>query len=136
MNRTKTYSKTNVRVGAVAVEFALVLPLLFLCLFGFYELSRASMIRHTTESSAYEGARVGIVPGATDQAIRDQVAFVLSSVGVDDFTVDVEQNRGEGSRQTVLVRVNVPYTELLTGGLFARDLTFVGETELTQEGIQ
>ena len=135
MNQIKTNSVKR-RVGAVAVEFALILPLLLLCLFTFYELSRASMIRHTTESAAYEGARVGIVPGATAEQIEDQVAFILSSVGVEDFNVNIEQNRpAGGTKQKVRVSVSVPYSATVTGGLFAPGKTFTGETELTQEGL-
>ena len=124
------------RKGALTVEFALVLPVLLLCLFAFYEISRANMIQHATEASAYEGARAGIVPGATEAEIRDQVAFVLNSVGVDDFTVDVEQNRPSGGFLRVRVTVNVPFTEsTATGSLFGAGHSFTGQTELGQETL-
>jgi len=107
-----------------------------MCLFAFFEISRASMIQHATQASAYEGARVGIVPGATDQEIRDQVQLVLNSVGVTNFTVNVEQNRPVGGLLKVLVTVNVPFTETTTGGLlFGEGRSFTGRTELGQETL-
>ena len=132
----KTNKQNSDRKGALTVEFALVLPLLLLCLFAFYEISRASMIQHATEAAAYEGARAGIVPGATEAQIRNQVAFVLNSVGVDNFTVDIEQNRPSGNSQSVKVSVEVPFTETTTGGaLFGANRTFTGATELGQETL-
>ncbi|QEG21834.1 TadE/TadG family type IV pilus assembly protein [Mariniblastus fucicola] len=135
LNKLKTRNRSE-RTGALTVEFALVLPLLLLCLFAFYEISRASMIKHATEASAYEGARKGIVPGATEQEIRDQVEFVLSSVGVENFTINVEQNHPSGSTLKVKVTVNVPFTETTTGGLlFGANRSFTAVTELGQETL-
>ena len=94
------------------------------------------MIQHTTQAAAYEGARVGIVPGATEEQISAQVGFILSSVGVDNFTIDVEHSDPEDSLPRVRVRVDVPYTETTVGGvLFGPNTTFSGETELGQEAL-
>lgn len=123
------------RTGALTVEFALILPLLLLCLFAFFEISRASMIRHATEASAYEGARAGIVPGATEAEIRQQVGFVLSSVGVEDFTINVEQNQDVGGSRKVRVSVEVPFSETLSGGLFGAGHKFNAQTELGEETL-
>jgi len=129
-------TKKNNRKGALTVEFALILPLLLLCLFAFYEISRASMIRHATESSAYEGARAGIVPGATEAEIRERVGFILNSVGVDTFTVNVEQNQNVGTTRKVRVTVNVPFSETIMGGtLFGSGRSFTARTELGEETL-
>ncbi len=136
MKHQNNMSKKSRRKGAVAVEFALVLPLLLLALFGFFEISRASMIQHATEASAYEGARAGIIPGATQQEIEDQVGFILNTVGVTDFTVNVEQNRAVDSILKVRVTVNVPFSATTTGNLFfPADASFTGQTELGQETL-
>ena len=71
------------RLGATAVEFALTLPILFLLLFACYEMGRANMLAHATESAAYEAARVGIVPGVTPDEISNAAEYVLASVKYD-----------------------------------------------------
>ena len=82
------YSKMNKRSqGAITVEVALCLPVLFAILFGSYELARANMMLHSTESAAYEGARVGIIPGATPESVRESVGGILRSVSVSEFDV-------------------------------------------------
>ena len=53
------------RTGAVMVEFVIVAPLLFLFFFAAFEFCRVAMIRHTADNAVYEGARIGIIPGAT-----------------------------------------------------------------------
>ena len=50
------------RRGAVAVEFAITVPFLFLILFGSIEFSRANMLRQTVSQAAYEAARRGDIP--------------------------------------------------------------------------
>ena len=81
---------SNSRTGAAAVEFALTLPLLLLLLFGGYELSRANMMMHTAESAAYEGARLGIVPGASADTVRAETQRVLNTIGLENVTIDIE----------------------------------------------
>ena len=93
------------------------------------------MIRHATEASAYEGARAGIIPGATEAEIRDKVGFVLSSVGVENFTVNVEQNRDVDGIRKVRVSVEVPFTETITLGLFGAGRKFNAQTELGEETL-
>jgi len=135
MQRTLKNRKKR-RLGAVAVEFALVIPVFLFLLFTFYEFSRASMIRHATEAAAYEGARAGIVPGATPDDIRDNVAFVLSSVGVDEFEVDIQQHVPFGDLSQVSVTVDVPLSATLTGGLFfGNGKSFTGRTVLAEETL-
>lgn len=53
------------RKGAATVEFAIALPILLFFIFSGIEFARVNMIRNTATNAAYEGARKGIVPGAT-----------------------------------------------------------------------
>jgi Flp pilus assembly protein TadG len=127
--------KRQRRDGALSVEFALVLPILMTALFAFFEISRASMIQHATEAAAYEGARVGIIPGATPQKIEQSVQFVLNSVGVTNFRVDVSPANITNQTQRVSVTVNVPFSETNTGSFLFGDRTFRGATELGRETL-
>ena len=59
------YNKNNhsVRCGATTVEFAACLVILMMMLFGGFEFSRISIVRHSVDNAAYEAARHIIVPG-------------------------------------------------------------------------
>ena len=53
----KQYSGTSKRRGAVAVEFALVLPFLIATIVGLIEITRAYDVQNLLETGAREGAR-------------------------------------------------------------------------------
>lgn len=122
------------RGGGLSVELALCLPILLTLLFASYELARANMIRHSTESAAYEGARAGILPGATPEKIRESTRLLLTSVGVRSFDVVVEPEVIDETTDTVAVTVLVPFRENTTfAGFFVQDPTFQGRCQLTRE---
>lgn len=87
--RLRKTKRSQLRRGAVAVEMAMTVPLLLFIVFSAYEFSRANMIRHTVESAAYEGARNGILPGATEQNVKDGANSILSSIGTRDAQITV-----------------------------------------------
>ncbi len=77
------------RRGATLVEFALVVPILFLLFFAAVEFARVAMIRHTVDNAVYEAARVAIIPGATqDEAIRE-ARKLLNAVGIQAPSITV-----------------------------------------------
>lgn len=57
------------RIGAVVVEFALVVPFLFLIVFGIIDFSRAYAQLNNINSSLREGARVGAAMSAPTEAL-------------------------------------------------------------------
>ena len=127
--------KNQNRKGATAVEFALTLPILFLFLFAGYELSRANMIMHTCEAAAYEGARVGIIPGATPAKIQAAADQVLATVGVQNATISTDPTVIESETETIAVTVQVNFADntalkpLFMGiGTFVRTCTMQRET--------
>ena len=101
---------TRKRKGTVAVEFAMTAPLYFLVLFAGIELSRANMILHTCENAAFEGARLGIVPGASADDCYQEANAILSIVGISDSTVTVEPAVITDDTTSVTVNVQVPLT--------------------------
>ena len=122
------------RKGVLTVEVALCLPVLILLLFGCYELTRTSMILHATQSAAYEGARVGIVPGATPDQIEDAAGFVLRTMGVANFQVETIPAVIERDTEQVEVIVRVPVGENLSlPRLFVENPTFKGTCTLSRE---
>lgn len=86
--------------GASLVEFALVVPLLSMFLFGIVQFGLAYDMRQSINSAAREGARMAAIPvepkagnpGVTYAGIRDRVASTFNSVqngSLDSVTVEV-----------------------------------------------
>ena len=94
------------RRGALTVEFAITVPILFLFVFGCFEFSRICVIRSTVENAAYEGARTGIIPGATKAQCEAAATSYLQIIGVNDATVTC--NTLNDTTPTVTVSVVVP----------------------------
>ena len=120
--------------GAIAIEFAMCVPVLFALLFGCYEVARANLMHHAAESAAYEGARVGIIPGATEDEIRAATEFVLTSVGVTVYTINTQQSVSDEDVEQVTVEIQVPFDEnFKLGTFFVNDPTFRGQCTLARE---
>ena len=93
--------------GAAAVEFALVLPLLLLVLFGIIDFGRALNAQLTLTQAAREGVRLAALgyPNATVEARAQAAAPALSGV-----TVTVAAACAPGAGPTADAQVNVRYS--------------------------
>lgn len=74
--------RTDRERGASLVEFALVVPLLTLFLFGIVQFGIAYDLKQSVNSAAREGARYGALPGSETDEIID--ATRAGFVGVAD----------------------------------------------------
>lgn len=101
-------SSVERRSGAAAVEMAMVLPILILFFFAQVELVRLNNIRNSVYLSAYEGAREGLIPGATTTDIENRVNMILNAVGAVNATITIEPTTIEASTERVKVTVAVP----------------------------
>ena len=102
--------KRRHRRGAAAIEFAIVSPIFFMFTFACIEFARVNMLRNTAEIAATEGARAGVMPGATASdciAVTDKELTVL---GVKGKTITVEPATLTDSVASVRVTVAVPLT--------------------------
>jgi Flp pilus assembly protein TadG len=109
MNRKITgYRMREGRRGAVVVEMALCLPLLFFFFLAALEMSRVNMIRQTVENAVYEGSRRGVVPGATAADCQSVAQAVLNSVSTNDADIDVEPTVLTDDTDEVTVSIEVP----------------------------
>ena len=93
------------------------------------------MIRHTMDNAAYEGARRGIVPGATEDDIKQQTQGILSAVSINGATVIVTPKVLTAEIPDVTVQVDVPCNS--NGWLspfFFRGRTFSSTCRLAREG--
>jgi hypothetical protein len=100
--RLSVASASSRRRGAVAVEFAIVAPVLMAIVFGMIELGRTFEMQNVLEVAAREGARFACMdrdgmlePGDdANQKLIDDVKNFLASNGIprDDITVEIKDH--------------------------------------------
>ncbi len=128
--------RPNLRLGAVALEFAMTAPLLFMMIYASLELGHANMVFNATEAACYEGARVGIVPGASASECRTAAAGILQISGIRGATVDVLPANLSTTTETVRVDIAVPYlATAIIPPTFTRGLTIRRSCELVREEL-
>ncbi len=77
-----TAKKDRSRRGQAAVEFALILPVFVLLVFGALEFGRAYFDAHLLTNAAREGAREGSLPNRTETDVEQAVDDFLQRVGL------------------------------------------------------
>ncbi len=114
--------------GAAAVEFALVVPILLLLVFGIAEFGRAYNIQTTLSGAAREGARTMALendPGAAS------AAAVAAAQPLDVSGGQVSVSPGScplsGTTASDTVRVTVTYPMEFVTNLFGNGFTLTGE---------
>lgn len=121
------------RSGAYAVEFAFVVIIFVMVLFGIIEYSRFVFIRQTIDQAAREGARYAVV-NTTDTTIEaDTIAFVkkkMASVDtmVQNYQCQVYEGDAAGAKsgpasdagfgEYVVVQIDCDYKPFLPSLLF------------------
>jgi Flp pilus assembly protein TadG len=126
LGRQSSDRKRARRLGATAIEFALVAPLLFLIFFGLVEVARGLMVAHLLSNAARQGARAGVVEGQSTANIQAVVTNALAAQGINSDVVTVQVNDGStdastataGAEITVLVTVPVSQVTWLPTGSF------------------
>lgn len=122
------------RSGAAAVEFAMTAPLVFMLLLGALELGHANMVFHAAEAAAFEGARAGIVPGATSAEVTSATQNVLDISRIRDASISISPSNLDSKEETIRVQVNVPYPKnTLMPPFFTKGLTIRRECRLSRE---
>jgi Flp pilus assembly protein TadG len=125
------------RRGAVAVEMAVTIGLIFFLFFAALEFCRVSMMRHTVEHALYEGARRGIVPGATAADIQARTTSILRTIGVRSATIDVTPSALDNTTSEVTVRIRMPLDQnLFAPAFFFRGRTLDRTLTMQREGMQ
>ena len=112
------------RAGQALAEFAIVLPVLLLIVFGIIEFSLAFRTFQVVTNSAREGARVAVVPSTTTADVEDAVRARLLRAGLnadnENFSLVLRCNEVEGDICTQAgdrteVEVGFPYRFLILG---------------------
>ena len=127
MRRTaRPKSPIRNRWGAATVEFALCAPVFFFLVFGGIELSRVNMLIHTVESALLQGARRGIIPGATADQCRQAAQDVLDIGRIRSSTITVSPTIITDTTPSVSITVSVP----LEANSYQASSLFLGKTIL------
>jgi Flp pilus assembly protein TadG len=99
----------NQERGAVAVEFAILLPLLLMLVLGTIEFGRAYNAQITLTNAARDGVRVmAITNVAADakKAAKDAAASVSSAIPISDVTLS-STSCSTGSQVTLTIKYNL-----------------------------
>jgi Flp pilus assembly protein TadG len=122
------------RRGATAVEFALTASVLLLIVFAALEFARANMVRQAITNAAYEGARRGIVPGASADSVRAAAQVIMNTALIRTATVDVTPSDITPDTEEVTVTISVPSDQNgWATALFFTGRTLVGTSTLSRE---
>jgi Flp pilus assembly protein TadG len=102
------------RKGLVTVEYAVVLSLVFVVLWGIIEMGRMVLVADCLIQAAQEGARVGIVPGSTSAQVTAEVNTILSGSFVSGATVTTTPSdiTTLKTAQPLTVSVSVPFSSV------------------------
>lgn len=113
--------------GAAAVEFAILLPVLLLILFGIVEYGSIFNAQLSLQHAAREGVREMVVHGDQDAA---EQAAVAAAVGLDPDAMDVIVTPETPCTGTEPVTVEVRYQHTSLTGLPVFASRFTGSVEL------
>jgi hypothetical protein len=134
--------------GITMVELAIILPILFIIIFGIAELAIALYDKAVLTNASREGARAGIVsrpPTAklTDDDIRrvvkDYASIYLITFGSDkleDANIDIIREGTSSSGENLTVSVNYRYDFLVLSRLISAlgaDITLNATTVMKME---
>jgi len=78
-------------------------------LYAALELGHANMVYNAVEAACYEGARVGIVPGASAAECQSAAQRILDLSNVRGATVTVTPGNLNTTTDTIRVNIAVPY---------------------------
>lgn len=125
--------KTGEDRGAAVVEFALVLPLLMLMVFGTIQFGLLFNRQQALHAAAREGARVAAIPSSTQTEIVARATSALDGIplaGTPTIAVVPNVAKPCDARlgESVIVTVSVPTSiEIPLWGTTAKTLTGRGE---------
>lgn len=119
--------------GQSLVEFALLLPMLVIILFGTVEFGRLWMTMNVLTGAAREGARVAAVTAPNTAQVQTAVNNVLSGASITGATITVV---GPNAANNVTVTVRINYN-VLTGTIvpgISRTLQLTRTASMRWEG--
>jgi Flp pilus assembly protein TadG len=121
--------------GAAAVEFALILPLLVVLVFGITEFGRAYFVQTTLSGAARDGVRVMALQN-NQTAARTSVKAAAASLSLTDAQISVLPATCvvSGLTPAATATVTVTYPLQLLTGLFGASVTLTGKGSMRCNG--
>lgn len=124
------------RKGALTVEFAITAGLLFFIVFAALEFSRINMLQNTAGIAAYQGARRGLVPGATREKVEQIANKWLDDIGTKDAVITIVPEVITDETPEVSVAVEIPLqANAWTAPIFRPGMIIRSECTLRRERI-
>ncbi len=138
--RRRGGSAPHARRGAAVVEFAMVAPVLFLLIFGMIEFGRMVMVQQVLTNASREGARVGILDGATASEVNTTVQNYLSGANINgaNITITPTNPSQAGAGDSVSVTVSVSFNQVtwLPAPIFLGGKGLSATTVMRRETVQ
>jgi hypothetical protein len=124
------------RRGAATAEAALCLPILVLLTLGVIEACDAMFARQALLVSAYEGARVAIVPGATAENVEAQIKKISDERKIIGTAFEINppnfKSRPSGTLITITVRAPAKDNCFFGMGFFSRSTLEASVSMMTE----
>ncbi|TWU51900.1 TadE family protein [Rubripirellula reticaptiva] len=124
------------RVGTAIVELAVCLPVLVMMTLATVEACTMLYVQQTLKTTAFEGARVGIVPGATVENINFQCETLLDSHSINGYAISANPSDPTQLSQGdwLEITITAPFADnSLVGGWIYSDKTLERSVSLRAE---
>lgn len=86
---TRKKNRRSSRRGGAVVELALVMPVLFVLIYGSIEASNLLYLQQAITETAYDGALRASRPGATDADVHAEIEALLEARGITPALIEV-----------------------------------------------
>jgi Flp pilus assembly protein TadG len=117
--------------GQSVIEFALLLPILLLVVFGITEFSRAWMTVNILNQAAREGARLAVVTSSNETLVHSRVIEVCKAGGVTPTGITVVPPGPADPERRVTVTVQADF-QVIPGTILG---TFSGTIPLSATSV-
>lgn len=126
------------RRGAAVVEFAIVVPIFFLMVFGMIEFGRMVMVHQLLTGAARDGARRAVVNGATAGDVEQTVRNYLTATSVDGQEASVNVTPDPATAETgtaVTVETGIAFEKVswLPAPFFLQEMTLNATSTMRHE---
>jgi Flp pilus assembly protein TadG len=138
MRRARRTGKQS-RKGAILVEFAIILPVYLLFVFGIIEYGRMVMVQQVLTNAAREGARVGVLDNSTSANVTTAANRYLSAAGISSATISATPDppSSAGYASLVSVTISVPFNSVswLPSPMYLGGKTLTSTSKMRRESI-